>query len=203
MYRIYNTLLFFLPLSFLACSLSNTEKSVKDIVNQSLSNPSEVNNFAQTNEECIRGQAEPIIKKDAYSNTTFVLQSDSLTAIETVEFNNGDRLIIHNWGCEYYVLTFRFETSRFNADTTSMKYWYVSSAKLMNEIKNNIEAEVDIEEGIEALNKYISASAFNLKLNKEIDFGINEVRNFVTLENISEIRKNRYAITISFTVGPL
>jgi hypothetical protein len=84
-----------------------------------------------------------------------------------------------------------------------MKYWYVNSAKLMNEIKNNIEAGVDIEEGIEALNKYISSNAFNLKLNKEIDFGINEVRSFVTLERISQISKDRYAVTMSFTVGPL
>lgn len=206
MYKLYKILLIVLPLNFLACDLSRAEKPDKDIANQSLSNShqlNEVNNSAKSNEECMRGQAEPIIKKEAYSNTTFVLQADSLTAIETVEFSNGDKLIIHNWGCEYYVLTFRFETSRFRADTTSMKYWYVNSAKLMNEIKNNIEAGVDIEEGVEALNKYISANAFNLKLNKEIDFGINEVRNFVTLERISQISKDRYAVTMSFTVGPL
>lgn len=201
--RHYSILLFFLLLSLLAFSFSIAVESSKNIANHLLSSPAKVNNFAQTNEDCVRGQAEPIIKKRIYPNTTFAIQSDSLTAIETVKFSNGDNLIIHNWGCEYYVLTFRFETSRFNTDTTNMKYWYVNSVKLMNEIKHSIEAPVDIGKGIDVLNKYISANAFNLKLNKDIDFGINEVRNFVTLESISKISKKRYAVTISFAVGPL
>jgi hypothetical protein len=204
--RHYNVLLFILALSFLAFGFSMADKSNIDIANQSLSNPAKINkanNFTQTNEDCLRGQAEPIIKKDVYPNTTFVLQADSLTAIETVKFDNGDNLTIRNWGCEYYVLTFRYETSRPKADTTNLKYWYVNSVKFINQIEHGIKAPIDIKKGINALNRYISTNAFNLKLNKDIDFGINEVRNFITLESISQIDKNRFVVTFSFVVGPL
>lgn len=160
------------------------------------------NNFEPHN-DCVRGQAEPIIKKDIFPNTTFVLQSDSITAVETVMLENGDKLIIRNWGCEYYVLTFRFETSRLKADTSDMKYWYVNSVKLMNEVKHGIDAPIDIEKGIEALNKHISGNVFDLQLHTQVDFGLNEVRNFVTLDSISKIDKNHFAITISFSIGPL
>jgi hypothetical protein len=70
------------------------------------------NSIAQNN-NCVRGQAEPVVKKLVYPNSQFQLQADSLTAIEIVNFSNGDKLIIRNWGCESYILTFRFEASRF------------------------------------------------------------------------------------------
>jgi hypothetical protein len=155
------------------------------------------------NNSCVRGQAEPIIKKSIYPNTTFVLQPDGLTAIETVTLDNGDKLIIHNWGCESYVLTFRFETSRLKADTATMKYWYVNSMKLMNEIKQAIDAPIDVEKGIEAVNQYISKNVFRLELQTEIDFGTTEIKNFVTLDSISRIDKDRFAVTISFAIGSL
>ncbi len=153
--------------------------------------------------DCTRGQAEPIVIKDIYPKTTFTLQSDNLTAIETIELNDGDKVVIKNWGCKYYVLSFRFETSKYAADTTAMKYWYVNSFKLMNEIKHGIDAPIDIEKGLKAFNEHISKNVFDLELKTEIDFGENEFRNFVSLDNISKIGNNRFAVTISFAIGPL
>jgi|TARA_B110000093_G_scaffold92706_1_gene100195 hypothetical protein len=153
--------------------------------------------------DCVRGQAEPIVIKDIYPNTTFTLQPDSLTAIETIELDNGEKVIIKNWGCEYYILSFQFETSKYNTDTTAMKYWYVNSYKLMDEIKEGIDAPIDIEKGLQAFNDHISRNVFDLELETEIDYGENEIRNFVSLDNISKIENNRFAVTISFAVGPL
>lgn len=153
--------------------------------------------------DCVRGQAEPIVIKDIYPNTTFTLQPDSLTAIETIELDNGEKVIIKNWGCEYYVLSFQFETSKYNADTTAMKYWYVNVYKLMDEIKEGIDAPIDIEKGLKAFNDHISKNVFDLELETEIDYGENEIRNFVSLDNISKIDNNRFAVTISFAIGPL
>ena len=153
--------------------------------------------------DCVRGQAEPIVIKDIYPNNTFTVQPDSLTAIETIELDNGDKVIIKNWGCEYYVLSFQFETSKYKADTTAMKYWYVNSCKLMDEIKEGIDAPIDIEKGLQAFNDHISKNVFDLELETEIDYGENEIRNFVSLDNISKIENNRFAVTISFAVGPL
>lgn len=153
--------------------------------------------------DCVRGKAEPIVKRDIYPNGNFTLQSDSLTAIETIEFDYGERVIIKNWGCEYYVLSFRFETSKYNADTTAMKYWYVNSSKLMTELIKGLDAPLDIEKGLEALNDHISKNVFELEIGTEIDYGENEIRRFVSLDNIEKIEKNRFAVTISFALGPL
>lgn len=166
-------------------------------------NPKENTKVKDLRNECVRGQAEPVIIKTVFPNTKFILQSDSLTAIETVEFENGDKLIIRNWGCEYYVLTFRFETSRYIADTTAMKYWYVAACKIMKDIKHGIDAPIDIENGLLALNKHISGNVFDLKLQTEIDFGGSEIREFVSLDRIEKLENNRFALTITFATGPL
>lgn len=155
------------------------------------------------NTDCVRGEAEPIVKKSVFPKTTFKMNSDSLTAVEIINFDNGDKLIINNWGCTFYTLTFRFETSKFKADTTALKYWYVTAQKLMTEIKLGIDAPIDIKKGIQALNKYISKNAFNLKLQNEIDFGGKDIRDIVTLDSISKISKDRFAVTITFATGPL
>lgn len=154
-------------------------------------------------DRCVRGQAEPIIKKSVFPKSKFILQPDSLTALETIDFDNGDKLIINNWGCEYYTLTFRFETSRFKADTSSMKYWYVTAHKLMTEIRGGLDSPIDIDKGLQALNRHISIHVFDLKLQTEIDFGGDEIRDFVTLEQIEKLSDKKYAITLSFATGPL
>lgn len=153
--------------------------------------------------ECTRGQAEPIVRNKYFPKTTFVLQPDSLTAIETVRFTNGDKLVVTNWGCEYYVLTFRFETARFKADTLNLKYWYAAAGKLINKAMPGIDAPLDIERGVRALTNYAASNVKHLKLGTEIDFGGDEIRDYVTLDTISAIQRNRFAVTISFVKGPL
>lgn len=165
--------------------------------------PSEIASVKDLRDECVRGQAEPVIKKSVFPKTTFTLQPDSLTAIETVDFDNGDKLTLRNWGCEYYVLTFRFETSRFKADVTDLKYWYVAVYKIITGMKQGIDAPVNIGRGLQALNEYISKSAPDLTLHKEIDFGGDEIRDFVTVERIEKLTDKKYALTVSFTTGPL
>ena len=47
-----------------------------------------------------------------------------------------------------------------------------------------------------ALSDYFKTTNYSLEI-------INEIRNFVSLDNISKIENNRFAVTISFAVGPL
>ena len=124
MKRHYNILIIGLTLGLFACNSaadiqeSNVEKSpTADSVQLTNNKTTEIEQ--EQSKDCVRGQAEPVIQKEDYPNTTFILQADSLTAIETVTFDNGDKLIIRNWGCEYYVLTFCFETTKFQQDTTN------------------------------------------------------------------------------------
>jgi len=188
-----------------ACSSNAENKENIEIAETNISELDKSTNETEHYQvfDCLRGQAEPIVVKAIYPNSTFTLQSDKLTAIEIIYLDNGDKVNIKNWGCEYYVLSFHIETSKYNADTTAMKYWYVNSFKLMDELKQGIDAPIDIEKGLQAFNNHISRNVFDLELGTEIDYGENEIRSFVSLDNISKIRNDIFAVTISFAIGPL
>lgn len=152
--------------------------------------------------DCIRGQADAVIKQTVYPNALFKLDQNNHTGTETVTFDNGEKLVIRNWGCEYYVLTFRFETSRFKADTTDVKYWLDKATVLMNEIQNGLDAPLNIPGGTNAiLNHLRENKAYELR--EEIDYNEGFIRDFVTLDRIQKINDVMYAIEISYTTGPL
>lgn len=157
--------------------------------------------------DCTRGQAEPIIKKKVYPNTTFVLQPDSVSAIETVNFNNGDKLIIRNCGCESYVLIFRFETSRFKQDTTNLEYWFKRADLLMREMLVGIDSPIPLEKGLNKLIDHVNIDQpnnyKNLKLGEPIDIEGDECRTIVSVDRIEKLKDNKYGVEIIFGIGPL
>jgi len=157
--------------------------------------------------DCARGQAEPIIKKQDYTITTFVLQPDSISAIETVTFDNQDKLIIRNWGCEYYILTFRFETTKYQQDTTNLEYWFKAAHRLMTGMLAGLDAPIDMKKGLVMLESKILQDEKNgykdLQLEEEINFGSNEIRSFISVDRIEKMTDNKFAVTISFATGPL
>src|ERR1044071_5009989 len=134
-------------------------------------------------ETCTRGQAEPILNKSVFPNSKFELLGDSLSGIEAVDLGNGDKLTIRNWGCEYYVLTFNFETSRFKRDTADIVYWYKETTELLYEISKGVDAPIDIQKGTREIVNQIDLDEKNkyknLKFGQEIDFGESEIRTFV------------------------
>lgn len=158
-------------------------------------------------EHCVRGEATPLVIKSVFPNTTFQLQPDSLSAIETVNFDNGDKLIINNYGCEYYVLTFRFETSRFQDDTTNIPFWFKKSCLLLSEIYDGIDCVISLKEGVDKLVNYIDADQpnnyQNLELLHEIDFGGTDMRDVISVDRIEKMSADKYAIEITFWKGPL
>jgi hypothetical protein len=153
---------------------------------------------------CTRGQAEPIVKKSVFPNTDFQLQADNRTAIEAVDLKNGDKLIIRNWGCEYYCLTFNFETSRFQKDTANLGFWFKASSKLMTEVLKGIDAPADLKRGIAALNDYIGNDKpnnyRNLEKGHRIYFGLREPREFVTVDGIQKLSEKKFSVKLTFTV---
>ncbi|MFM7855349.1 MAG: hypothetical protein ACKO96_26340, partial [Flammeovirgaceae bacterium] len=144
--------------SLWSCSKPTSDNQVDNVTTDSTQiesiktndkKPKTVDTVANNNDEsgCIRGQAESVINKSVYPNATFKLNEDNRTGTETVRIKNGDKLTINNWGCEYYALTFRFETNRFSADTTDINYWTDKGFELMREIKSGLDAPLDIEGG--------------------------------------------------------
>lgn len=214
MKRQFNILIIGLTLGIGACnsSMDRQEKNIEKFTtgdSASLTNTETTETATEQEQfnDCVRGQAESIIQKEDYPNTTFVLQPDSITAIETVAFDNSDKLIVRNWGCEYFVLTFRFETTKFQQDTTNLEFWFRSAGRLMTEMLGGLDAPIDIKRGLVFLDSYIlrdeKNNYENLKLGEEIDFDGSEIRSFVTVDSIEKLIDNKNAVTISFATGPL
>ena len=157
---------------------------------------------AKNDTGCTRGQAEPVTRKTIYSNATFKLNEDNLTGTETVGLKNGDRLTIKNWGCESYALTFRFETERFHSDTTDINYWIDKGLLLMKEIKNGLDAPLNIEGGEAAIKDYLKENK-EYKLGDWVDYGNKTIPTTLTIDRIQKLNDKRFAIELTYSVGPL
>ena len=130
------------------------------------------------------------------------MQPDKLTGIETVDLGNNEKLVITNWGCEYYCLSFHFETERYHADVADMNYWWAAATALMDDVQRGINASIDIDKGIATMKAY---KGLNGKIDKgqEIDFGDRDMRHYVTLDSVSQRTEKRYTVDVTFTEGPL
>jgi hypothetical protein len=200
---------------FFACNSSTgtkqaTEEKTMSIDSLIVQHPdsSNISTLAgDTGTNCVRGAAEPVVKKNMFSKSTFQLQPDKLTGIETVELDNGDKLIIKNWGCEYYSLTFRFETSRFQNEPGNVGFWYKRAVTLMNEIAKGIESPLQLEKATEVIVERIEQDVpngyKNLKYEDEIDITNDGIREFVNIEGVEQLSDKKFAIKITITRGPL
>jgi hypothetical protein len=158
--------------------------------------------------ECVRSIPRPIINKSVFPNTKFVLKNIDTGGVvvplglETVEFENGDRLIITNGGCEYFTLSFQFETSQFARKITDTKYWFARSVELMRQIETGIDPSVNIQQGIQALENYTLKNP-HPSIGQEIDYGGQEIRSFVALTEVKRLTDQKFTVIVNFSVGPL
>jgi hypothetical protein len=151
--------------------------------------------------ECPRGTPERVIKASVVPQPSFELNKEKNLATETLQFQNGDRLVVKNGGCEYFVVTFRFETNRFKADTTDMLYWLDKSAVLVSEITEAIDAPLDFNDGISAIRK-MNGPEVKYDLGQEIVYADGDIRKFATLDRVQQIDPARYAVEVTFALGP-
>ena len=157
--------------------------------------------------DAVRGQATKIFKSSFFPNSTFELLGDSITGIETAQLENGDQLILTNCGWEYYTLAFRFETARFQKDTTDLPFWCRKAIEMMQEIEPGLDSPLDIKLGTRKMLEFLEGDAknsyANISLNNQIDYGGDDIREFVWLNRIEKIDEKRMAIEISYSMGPL
>ncbi|MEP6734501.1 MAG: hypothetical protein ABJA70_03215 [Chryseolinea sp.] len=151
---------------------------------------------------CVRGHAEPVVKNTVDPRAVFELNKDGHTGTESIEFGNGDKLVIKNWGCEYYILTFRFETARFAADTTDTPYWMDKIVTLMSGIQSGLDAPLNISSGTDAVKNLLNGEP-KYSLGEEIVYNNDEIREYVTIDRIQKINDNRFAVEVSYLMGPL
>ena len=68
--------------------------------------------FSHGEDECMRGKPYPVFSKNLpeLRSRQFSLKSVH-EANERIQLKSGESIRIHHWGCEYYVITFRFESA--------------------------------------------------------------------------------------------
>lgn len=160
--------------------------------------PSEALDFV----ECPRGAPERIVKASIEPQPTFELDKTKNIAQETLQFQNGDKLVVKNGGCEYFVVTFRFETNRFKADTSDMMYWLDKSAILVSEISEAIDAPLDINDGV-AMIKRMNGPEVKYEPGQEIVYSDGEIRQFASLDRVQKVNESTYAVEVTFALGPI
>jgi hypothetical protein len=162
--------------------------------------------ISESGNDCIRGEPTALSKKGSFKKAVFERSPDRHTGIETIELENGDKVIIKNWGCEYFALTFRFETSRFEGELSNTGFWYKRIASVLNEISEKLDAPIDIVKGTERIATEIENDVpngyQNLKLNKELDFEDNP-RSFVRIDKLEKLDGQKFAMEVTFAKGPL
>lgn len=152
--------------------------------------------------DCPRGIPERIVKESVEPQPTFELDKNKNVAFETLQFENGDKLVVKNGGCEYYVVTFRFETNRFKADTSDMMYWLDKSAVLVSEVSDAIDAPLDFNDGV-AMIKKVNGPEVKYEPGQEIVYSEGEIRQFATLDRVQKLGDTRYAVEVTFALGPI
>ncbi|RZM30440.1 MAG: hypothetical protein EOO88_00780 [Pedobacter sp.] len=156
---------------------------------------------------CPLGEPEPIIDKKVFPGATFKLAGDRKLGIQHVDLGKGDRVEIRISGCEYYVLTCTFETSRFSADTTNLPYWFDKTNLLMHQLNKGLKAPIEIDTALnrlsDRLSKYNRGMGIPLQLGEEVDFGGQDPRQYFSIDRISQVSKKRYQIQIVFAYGPI
>lgn len=198
-----------------AMSCNTTEDTTKaetkeePLVDTTVSTPSlmpEKTVIAETGTNCKHTVAQSVVKKGTYPKATFQLQADKNSGVDKIEFDNGDRLTIKNWGCDYAALTFYFETTRFQDEPTNAGFWYKRTVTLLNEVNKSLETIVDVVDGTDRLvtqiENNISDGYQNLRLDEELPFGEDEIRNFVIIHKVEKLSDKKYGIEVTFAKGP-
>lgn len=157
--------------------------------------------------ECVRAEPEAIVDRKVFPKTTFRLEKNKefpteILGYETVEFENGDKLLIENVGCENFTLIFHFETDRFLHDTEDVRFWYKTSAELVSQTMKGLRETYSIKSGLKALNSHIKKTK-QLKFAEEIDYCGTEIRCVVSLDEVKKLENNKVEIIVAFGTGPL
>ena len=196
-----------IPLILMGCHKGPKLSVDKDKADSVISNPKTKADTLTPVTDAVRGQATRILKPSFFHSPTFVLLGDSITGIETTQLENGDKLILTNCGWEYYTLGFRFETTRFEKDTTDIHFWCIKAIEMMQSIEPGLDAPIDIKLGTKKFLEFLDGDAknnySNVSLGKEIDYGGDDIREFVWLNRIEKIDDKRIAIEINYSMGPL
>jgi len=185
-----------------ACYEKDTDKErrLKNVNSKTYLFINKLDNDINSLISCFHGQVKPVIKKSAYPNSLFNRNEDNRAAAETVELKNGDKLTINHSGCDYFQMTFRFETKRFQADTTDIRYWIGKGIQMISEIKGGLDSPMDIHGGEIALKEYLIKKKTPF-LGDFIGYGDYPYNKLVTFDRVQKLSDKRFAFELTYASG--
>ena len=124
-----------------------------------------------------------------------------LMGYEKLDLPTGDRLLIINWGCESYHLTFRFETSRFGIDTSRVKQWYSILTQLLYVIEPAIESPVKIRQGIDEIQRYLKQDSLPVAYNVPLTLNKDSLFSGMVFEQVKILGDTAVRLDATFTIS--
>jgi hypothetical protein len=124
-----------------------------------------------------------------------------LMGYEKLYLPTGDRLLIINWGCESYHLSFRFETSRFGTDTGNVKLWYSILTQLLYVVEPVIDSPVKIRHGIDEIQRYLKQDSTPVAYNIPLTLSRDSVLSGMVFEQVKVLGDTAVRLDATFTIS--
>jgi len=151
--------------------------------------------------DCLKGIPQRVIDASVLPGAEF--KQVDLMGYEKIELPTGDRLLIINWGCESYNLTFRFETSRFGTDTSQVKQWYSILTQLLYVIEPAIDSPVKVRRGIDGIQDYLKQDTLPVAYNVSLDLSNDSSYADMVFERVKILGDTAVRIDATFSVNAL
>ena len=126
-----------------------------------------------------------------------------LMGYEALELPTGDHLLIINWGCESYHLTFRFETSRFGTDTSKVKQWYSILTQLLYVVEPAIDSPVKIQQGIDEIQHYLEQDSAPVAYNVPLTLSRDSIFSGMVFEQVKVLGDTAVRLDATFTISDI
>ena len=161
-----------------------------------------ISSFRETEKTiCFTDIPHRVIKASVLPSVEF--KQVDLMGYEKVELPTGDRLLIINWGCESYNLTFRFETSRFGTDTSKVKQWYSILTQLLYVIEPAIDSPVKINRGINEIHNYLKQDTMSVAYNVPLALNRDSVFADIVFERVKILGDSAVRLDATFSITSL
>jgi hypothetical protein len=204
-------LLLYAILVLYSCKESDPQERLKDITgraqipDQGLSVENVQDEIVPENKTedngCLKNIPQRVIDASVLPGAEF--KQVDFMGYEKIELPTGDKLLIINWGCESYNLTFRFETSRFGADTSKIKQWYSILTQLLYVIEPAIDSPVKIQRGINEIHNYLKQDTMPVAYNVPLNLRQDSVFSDMVFERVKILGDTAVRLDVTFSVSSL